>query len=73
MITVLLLPGLKIRLETPSIFSVPGQLLRTYPHRQSLWTILVQRLYTTPVHGTMSQTVDMSTTRVCRMHLSVLH
>ena len=38
------LPGLKIRLEGALIFSVLGQLRLKYPHRRSLWTILVQIL-----------------------------
>jgi hypothetical protein len=44
--------GLKIRLDGASIFSVLGQRRLTYPHRRSLWTILVQILYyTTPLSG----------------------
>ena len=39
------LPGLRIRLEGGSTFSLRGQMQRTYPHKLWLWTILARRLY----------------------------
>ena len=44
-LTNLTLPGLKIRQDGASIFSVLGQLRLMYQHRRSLWTILIQILY----------------------------
>ena len=66
-LTISPLPGLQIRLEAASTFSVPNQLRRTYPHGRLSSTVLARILYIAmTLPGYVLPGVLRPVKRVCR-------